>query len=461
MALPSTEWKKYESYDIAVDPKQGDRATELRLTNFSRPHMRAFYISTFSFFIAFLSWFSFAPLMPEVKKDLGLTKNEVYSANITAVTATVAARFVIGPLCDTFGARQTFSLLLFLGCIPTYFSGLVQNAQDLTIIRFFIGILGATFVCNQSWSSQMFAKEIIGVANATSAGWGNLGGGVTNIAMTALWNGFKTLTDSETAWRISFVVPATIVLLCSIAVLLIAEDCPKGDIKELVQHGAMVRKSSAKSASIAYKNYNSWVLFVHYACCFGVELTVFNVCTTYFHDEFNLSTTRASLVATLFGFMNIVCRSAGGILSDYGARAFGSGYTGMRGRLVVQAICLLCEGAMILVFSKMDNLSSAVVVLVFFSIFVQMTEGSTYGIVPYVAPDATGAVSGIAGAGGNVGAICWGLIFRFGPPKPQDCFFILGWIVIASAFTTPLIMIRGYDSLLLKARGEPDAIDVI
>jgi NNP family nitrate/nitrite transporter-like MFS transporter len=446
---------------VNVDSKQGDRATELKFTDFRRPHMRSFYISTFSFFIAFLSWFSFAPLMPEVKKNLGLTKDEVYTANITAVTATVATRFLIGPLCDAFGARQTFAILLLLGAIPTYLSGLVQNAQDLALVRFFIGILGATFVCNQAWSAQMFAKEIVGAANATSAGWGNLGGGVTQFFMTALWTGFKQSMDSEKAWRVSFVVPASIVVLCSFATLFLADDSPKGNFKDLINHGVMIRKSSKKSAELAYKNHNSWVLAVHYGCCFGIELVVFNVCTSYFHDKFSLSTTKASLVATLFGFLNIFSRSMGGALSDFLSSRFTSNYEGMRGRLISQFLCLLAEGISIIVFSRMDKLANSIIVLVFFSLGVQMSNGSTYSIIPFVCPEATGAVSGIAGAGGSVGAIMYGLVFRFGPSAPEDCFLILGICVLACACTVPLIRITGYDSLFCKAKGEPAAIDVV
>ena len=44
-----TDWKKYTTYAIQVDPKQGDRATEIRLCSFERPHMRAFHCSWWTF----------------------------------------------------------------------------------------------------------------------------------------------------------------------------------------------------------------------------------------------------------------------------------------------------------------------------------------------------------------------------------------------------------------------------
>ena len=154
---------------MPFDPNQQDKATAFKLCSFKRLHMRAFHFTWFGFFMAFVSWFAFAPLMKEI------------NANISSVSSTVFSRFVVGPLCDTFGARITSSMLLIMGCIPTYFGGLVNSAEDVAIVRFFIGVMGATFVCTQFWSSQIFAKEFVGTANATTGGWGNLGGGVTQV----------------------------------------------------------------------------------------------------------------------------------------------------------------------------------------------------------------------------------------------------------------------------------------
>ena len=70
--------------------------------------------------------------------------------------------------------------------------------------------------------------------------------------------------------------------------------------------------------------------------------------------------------------------------------------------------------------------------LVFFSIFVQSAEGSTYGIVPYVDSTCTGAISGIVGAGGNIGAVCLGFVFQ-NVDKTQNAFIIMSGMVCFSA----------------------------
>ena len=52
----------------------------------------------------------------------------------------------------------------------------------------------------------MFAPNCVGTANATSAGWGNLGGGVTQMVMPLVFAGFVGLGFLDAmAWRLSMV----------------------------------------------------------------------------------------------------------------------------------------------------------------------------------------------------------------------------------------------------------------
>ena len=55
----------------------------------------------------------------------------------------------------------------------------------------------------------MFTKEVVGTANALVGGWGNLGGGVTQLVMgSVLFPLFKLGMRAEKAWRTVCLVPA-------------------------------------------------------------------------------------------------------------------------------------------------------------------------------------------------------------------------------------------------------------
>jgi NNP family nitrate/nitrite transporter-like MFS transporter len=62
--------------------------------------------------------------------------------------------------------------ILVLGAIPSGLAGTAHNAASLYVLRFFIGILGATFVPCQAWTSSFFDKNCVGTANALVGGWG-------------------------------------------------------------------------------------------------------------------------------------------------------------------------------------------------------------------------------------------------------------------------------------------------
>jgi MFS family permease len=50
--------------------------------------------------------------------------------------------------------------LLIIGAIPSGLAGTVSTANGLYIVRFFIGILGGTFVSCQAWITVFFDKNV-------------------------------------------------------------------------------------------------------------------------------------------------------------------------------------------------------------------------------------------------------------------------------------------------------------
>lgn len=192
-------------------------------------------------------------------------------------------------------------------------------------------------------------------------------------------------------------------------------------------------------------NLNTWLLYIQYACCFGVELTMNNAAATYFVDEFGMDIPKASAVASVFGFMNIFARGLGGFVSDRMNERMG-----MKGRIWTQFGLLLAEGVCIVIFASCKSLPAAICMLTIFSIFVQGAEGSTYGIVPYVNPVAAGAVSGIVGAGGPSGAVSFGFGFMF-LSTTKHAYYLMGGLVILSSFSCFLINIKGHGGIFLKA----------
>ena len=135
---------------------------------------KPFTLIQVAFFVAFLSWFAFPPLIPDaIKSDLHLSTAQVGNSNIIALSSTLLFRAAVGPMVDRYGPRKVMAWLLILGAIPSGLAGLAHNVQSFYVLRFFIGILGATFVPCQAWTSAFFDTSRVGTANALVAGWGD------------------------------------------------------------------------------------------------------------------------------------------------------------------------------------------------------------------------------------------------------------------------------------------------
>ncbi len=411
-----------------MNPLTSNKATKINLFDFKTPPMRAFHFTWFAFFLCFFGWFGIAPLMAIVREDLQLTKAQIGNTIIASVAITIFARLLIGWLCDKYGPRLIYSFVLILGSIPVMLIGLSTSFESFLLFRLAIGIIGASFVITQYHTSIMFAPNVVGTANATTAGWGNLGGGVTQMVMPMIFVGFTALGFSDSlSWRYAMVVPGVALLFMGFLYYRFTQDTPEGNYERK-------EKKDTPSFFEVAKDPRVWGLFLIYGACFGVELTINNIAAIYYMDYFQLDLKAAGLIAGLFGLMNLFARSLGGLFGD----RFGISH-GLRGRVYFMFAMLFLEGVMLLFFSQMTLLPLAISTMILFSLFVQMSEGATFSVVPFINKKGIGTVSGIVGAGGNAGAVAAGFLFKSESISYSDGLFYLGIVVVATSFVSFLI----------------------
>ncbi|KAJ6779673.1 hypothetical protein PWT90_02721 [Aphanocladium album] len=465
------------------------KARSIPVLNPVNAYGRVFFFSWMGFMLAFWAWYTFPPLLTvTIKKDLHLTDAQVANSNIVSLVATLLLRFATGPLCDQFGARRVFVALLLLGCLPVGLAPLVRSANGLYVSRFFLGVLGASFVPCQVWCTGFFDRTVVGTANALAGGWGNAGGGVTYFIMPAVFDSLvaRQGLSPSTAWRVTFVVPLVCLLACALGMALLCEDAPVGrwsDREERIQENLRVlsmRASSTdtgimtptdtyssdeeKSAKIlvgagglTYQQAveiaqgevvakpllkDSFAILLSpqtlfhvatYACSFGGELAINAILSSYYKLNFpHLNQTTASNCAAIFGFLNMVTRPLGGVVSDVL-------YTRGRRNLWLKkgwiTTCGLLTGALLVVIGRLDpssahgaSIGTMVGLVTLMAIFHEAGNGANFALVPHVHPAANGVVSGVTGAGGNLGGVVFAIVFRFmdGGKGYAKAFWVIG-----------------------------------
>ncbi len=393
---------------------------KLNVFSFKGIQMRTFHITWLTFFFCFFAWFGLAPLMPIIREELHLTKSQIGNIVIASVTATILARLIIGRLCDTVGPRLTYTYLLIASSIPTIFVGFAHDYYSFLMFRFAIGIVGASFVLTQFHTSKMFAPNVVGTANAVAGGWGNLGGGITNMVMPLIFAGLVSLGFIKSdAWRYAMIFPGVALLILSFVYYKYTKDTPEGNYNEIER--PIQTKGSLKDAA---KDWRTWALFFAYGACFGIEITFDNVAAIYFVDTFQANLATAGLLAGIFGFMNIFARAVGGIVADKVGKKMG-----LKGKGWLLAALLILEGVGISLFAQSNNLTVAIIAMLSFAFFLKMANGATYSIVPFINRSNVGSVAGIVGAGGNVGGMLAGFLFKSASIGYGGAFTIIGLVV--------------------------------
>jgi len=403
-------------------PTNNQPLNSIKLFSLGSIQMRTFHITWLMFFVCFFGWFGLAPLMPTIRGDLGLTKSQIGNIIIASVSSTIVARLIIGRLCDSWGPRKTAVRLLLVGSIPVFLVGLAKDYTTFLLFRLAIGVIGASFVVTQFHTSMMFASRIKGTANAITGGWGNLGGGVTNMVMPLIFAAIVGFgyTKHE-AWRYAMIVPGVMMLIIAFLYHRYTKDTPAGNFSEIGRSAS----ASGKTDWSVLADWRIWALTLAYGCCFGMEITFDNVASLHFVDSFKLSQSSAGFWAGIFGGMNLFARALGGIVSDkVGAR------WGLRGKGILLAAVLLLEGIGLMAFAAAGSFAIAIVAMLSFALFLKMANGATYGIVPFVNEKNIGLVSGVVGAGGNLGGMMFGFLFKSQSISYVQAFSYIGIAVV-------------------------------
>lgn len=395
-------------------------------------------------------------------------------------------RIVAGPSCDYFGPKITFAACLLLGAIPTALAGTVTSATGLIVLRFFIGILGGTFVPCQVWTTGFFDKNVVGTANALTAGWGNAGGGITYFVMPAIFDALvahQHLTP-HVAWRVAFIVPFILIVVIAIGMLTLCDDCPAGKWSERdngVNHdlratvgapaydtdkklgnqtisdedayaqtrnesfrndnemgdqddldalkGEIVKEPTLQDAWGVFFSPQTIVLAACYMCSFGAELAINSILGAYYFKNFHeLGQTGTGRWAAMFGLLNIVFRPLGGLISDL--------LYGMTGKVYTKKIWLhalgLITGVFQIAIGVVDPKSHSTMfgLVAGMGFFLEAGNGASFSLVPHVHPSANGIVSGVTGAAGNFGGIIFAIIFRYLGADFGTTFWAIGVVTI-------------------------------
>ena len=165
-----------------------------------------------------------------------------------------------------------------------------------------------------------------------------MGGGANRLIMPLIAAGIIGLGVAEAdAWRFSLIIAGVVCFLMGIVYFYFTKDTPEGNFKELKAQGKEIKGKKKDKVGFleALKDYRVWILFVVYAACFGIELTVYGTMDDYLQNTFSLNRITAGNIVLSFALMNLFARTLGGYFGD----KFGK-LKGLRGRVLFLVVIL-------------------------------------------------------------------------------------------------------------------------
>lgn len=441
---------------------------KLNLVNVSQENIRLLHLTWFAFFLTFVVWFSHAPLKPLIMEAFDMSGAQWKALLILNVALTIPARIVIGILVDKFGPRIVYSCLLVTSGFMCIAFACAQTYEQLALLRFFLGFVGAGFVIGIRMVGEWFPARQVGLAEGVYGGWGNFGSAAAAFTLPTI---AVVLYGGENGWRFAVGSTGILAIIYGFIYYWRARNTPKGSTYFKPKKSGGLEVSSRKDfyfyllmnipmyiilAVLAWKlspsgvgllsdmtMYLLWgfllilcayqfsqiykvnkdmlahgcpehdtykfkqvaVLDWAYFVTFGSELAVVSMLPAFFLETFEgMTLAKAGMLGAAFAFMNLLARPSGGYISDK---------IGRRKSLSIFVLGLAVGYFVLSQVTGQWPIAFAVLAVMACSFFVQAGEGAVFAIVPLVKRRMTGQIAGMAGAYGNVGAVTFLTIYSF------------------------------------------------
>lgn len=463
-------------------------SSQFNLFALKKPEIRTLHLTWFAFFLSFMVWFSHAPLMVVIRESMNLSEQEVKVLFILNIALTIPARIVVGMLVDKYGPRQLFSSILILGGLISIAFANTQTYQQMAIVRFLLGFVGAGFVVGIRMISEWFPARQTGIAQGIYGGWGNFGsaGAALILPSLALYFG------AENGWRYAIGITGVITIIYGCIYFFSVSNTPKGStyfkpkkmgamevtskmdlLLYIIMNAPMYIALSVLTWKLSEKMH--WfdhnvamtiyiglislylfqvykiidvnksifseevpeiqrysfkqvaILNLAYGLTFGAELAVVSMLPLYYVDTFNVEPVLAGILAGIYPFINLFARPAGGWLSD------------KIGRKITLGIVSFGAAISFFILSQVTSdwtLWLVVMVTILAGIFSKAGSGAVYAMVPLIQRRMTGQFAGMVGAFGNVGGLAFLTVLSF---VSTDIFFMV--IAATAAFVFLAIVI--------------------
>lgn len=171
------------------------------------------------------------------------------------------------------------------------------------------------------------------------------------------------------------------------------------------------------------------ILAASYGCSFGGELAINSILGAYYIKNFGMTQTESGRWASMFGLVNVLFRPLGGLGSDF---LYRKAKHNVHVKKYFISFLGICMGAAAISIGLVNSHNEAIMfcLVVLMALFMDSSNGANFALVPHVHPSANGIISGIVGAGGNLGGIIFALLFRFNGSNYGKVIWIFGAVSI-------------------------------